>query len=62
MTIVEIGRMGVKPGLDVMDESTPEGKILPNAYTLVTTLPDGPQRSYWGLEVEDALKVWGFFE
>ena len=62
MAIVEIGLMGVKPGLDIMDDSTPEGKVLPNAYTSVITLPGGPQRSYWGVEAEDPLKLWSFFE
>lgn len=62
MTIIELGRMGVKPGYKIMDESTPEGKILPGAYKSVTALPGGPQNSHWGLELEDELKVWGFFE
>lgn len=62
MTIIELGRMGVKPDHKIMDESTPEGKVLPTAYNAVTALPGGPQNAHWGLEVEDESKVWGFFE
>ena len=62
MTIIELGRMGVKPGYRIMDESTPEGKVLPTAYKAVTTLPGGPQNSHWGGGVEGGSKVWGFFE
>lgn len=62
MTIVEIGCMGAKPGLRVMDESTPEGKVLPNAYNSATVLPGGPQNAFWGLEAENTLKLWAFFE
>lgn len=62
MTITEVGCMGVKPGIDIMDETTPEGKILKNIWQTVTTKPGGPQRVIWGLEVQDPLRLWAFFD
>jgi hypothetical protein len=62
MTVTEIGCMGVKPGLNIMDEDTPEGNILSEVYKAVTTLPGGPHRVYWGLEAEDRSKLWAFFD
>jgi hypothetical protein len=60
MTITEIGCMGVKPGIDIMNEETEEGKILPGVYKFVTTTVGGPYDFYWGLELENPLKLWGF--
>lgn len=54
--------MGVKPGLDIMDESTQEGQILTGAWKAVTTAPGGPHRVYWGLEIENPLNLWAFFD
>ncbi|TDZ14791.1 hypothetical protein Cob_v012402 [Colletotrichum orbiculare MAFF 240422] len=62
MTITEIGCMGVKPGLDIMDDNTPEGKVLTTAYNAVTVRPSGPQNAFWGLQVEDPTKLWAFFD
>lgn len=62
MTITEVGCMGVKPGLDIMDESKPEGRVLPEAYDIVVTKPGGPSRAAWGLEDEDPSRVWAFFD
>lgn len=62
MAIIELGPMGVKPGYKIMDESTPEGKVLPVAYRSVPNLPGGPKNCQWGLVLEDELEVWGFFE
>jgi hypothetical protein len=62
MSITEIGCMGVKPNLNIMDETTPEGQILPGAWNTVTTAPGGPHRVYWGLEIEDPSKLWAFFD
>ena len=62
MTVTEVGLMGVKPGLNVMDESTPEGKVLPAAWNAVSSAPGGPHQVYYGLEIEDPSKVWAFFD
>ncbi|KAM0364976.1 hypothetical protein ACHAO7_009545 [Fusarium culmorum] len=62
MVIQEVGVMGVKPGIDIMDPTTPEGNILYEAWSTVITKPGGPSRVYWGLEKDDPLKIWGFFD
>ena len=62
MAVTEIGLMGVKPNLDVMNDSTPEGQIVSGAWKAVTTAPGGPSRVHWGLEIEDPTKFWGFFD
>ncbi|KAF6821149.1 hypothetical protein CPLU01_12576 [Colletotrichum plurivorum] len=62
MTVTEIGVMGVKAGVDVMDPSRPEGMVIPKAYHAVTAHPEGPHRASWGLDLEDPLKVWCFFD
>ena len=54
--------MGVKPGLDVMNETTWEGQILMGVWNTVIEAPGGPHRVYWGLEMEDPYKVWAFFD
>ncbi|KAF5603546.1 multidrug resistance [Fusarium pseudocircinatum] len=62
MTVTELGPMGVKPNMNIMDHTTPEGKILTDAWKTVLSKPGGPQRVYWGLESVDPSKVWGFFD
>ncbi|KAF5607318.1 multidrug resistance [Fusarium pseudoanthophilum] len=62
MTVTEVGCMGVKPNMNIMDHTTPEAKILTDAWEAVISKPGGPQRVYWGLESVDASKVWGFFD
>ena len=62
MSVTEVGCMGVKPGLSVMDPSTPEGQILTGAWKTVTTKPGGPSRVYWGLETENPSNLWAFFD
>ncbi|KAF2661832.1 hypothetical protein K491DRAFT_773790 [Lophiostoma macrostomum CBS 122681] len=62
MAIIEIGRMGVKPNHNVMDESTPEGKILRDTWERIIEQPTGPHRLFWGLEDEEPLRIWGIFE
>lgn len=62
MPVTEISCMGVKPNVDIMDESTPEGQVLPRAWKTVTAAPGGPHKVYWSLQVEDPSKVWTFFE
>jgi len=54
--------MGVKPGLNIMDEDAPEGKVLTGVYNAVVSLPGGPHRVYLGLEAEDRSKLWAFFD
>jgi hypothetical protein len=62
MTVTEIGLMGVKPGLNIMDESTPEGQILAGAWKAVAAAPGGPSQVFYGLEIEDPSKIWAFFD
>ncbi|KAF5608190.1 multidrug resistance [Fusarium subglutinans] len=62
MTVTEVGCMVVKPGMNIMDHTTPEGKILTDAWKTVISKPGGPQRVYWGLESVDPSKIWGFFD
>jgi hypothetical protein len=62
MAITEVGLMGVKPNHKVMDESTPEGQILFSIYKNIISLPGGPSRIYLGLETEDPLMLWAFFD
>ncbi|PKS12054.1 hypothetical protein jhhlp_001350 [Lomentospora prolificans] len=62
MTVTEVGRMGVKPGFDVMNEVSPEGRVLSQTWRTVTTKPGGPYRVHWGLEIEDSSKIWAFMD
>ena len=62
MPVTELGCMGVKPGLDIMNENTEAGSILMKAWNAVITAPGGPHRVYWGLETEDPSKLWAFFD
>jgi len=62
MPITEVGLMGVKPNHKIMDDSLPEGHLLTSIYKNIISLPGGPSRIYWGLEVEDPLKLWAFFD
>ncbi|KAM0185761.1 hypothetical protein ACHAPI_012041 [Fusarium lateritium] len=62
MTVTEVGCMIVKPDLDVMNDSTPEGQILTGAWNTVLSKPGGPQRVYWGSELEDPSRLWAFFD
>lgn len=62
MTITEVGCMGVKPNLNIMDETTPEGQILKGAWGACVNAPDGPRSVYYGLEIEDPSKIWAFFD
>ncbi|KAH8902601.1 hypothetical protein BR93DRAFT_953726 [Coniochaeta sp. PMI_546] len=62
MPVTEVGCMVVKEGVDVIDETTPGGKILATAHKKITSEPTGPFRIYWGLEVEDPKHLWSFFD
>ena len=62
MVVTEVGVMGIKSGLDVMNDDTPEGQILTKVWKTVTTAPGGPQNVCWGIESEDPSKIWGFFD
>jgi hypothetical protein len=62
MPVMEFAYMDVKPNLDVMNDSTREGQVLTGAWNTVTTAPGGPKRVYWGLEIEEPSRVWGFLE
>ncbi|ROW01351.1 hypothetical protein VMCG_05888 [Cytospora schulzeri] len=62
MAITEIGCVVLKPGVDVIDESTPGSNILVTAWKKITSQPTGPFRIYWGLEVENPSNLWSFFD
>lgn len=62
MAVTEIGCMTIKPGVDVTDENTPAGKIIVDAWKGITSEPTGPFRVYGGLEVENPINHWGFFD
>ncbi|KAF9878305.1 hypothetical protein CkaCkLH20_04343 [Colletotrichum karsti] len=62
MVVTEVGCLGIKPGLEVMNDSKPEGAVLAKAYTTVTATDGGPYRSFWGLEIENPLMLWAFFD
>lgn len=62
MPVTEFGPMVVKPGVDVMDETTPAGKIVTSAWKGVTSEKTGPFRVYWGMEVENHENLWSFFD
>ncbi|KAF3038757.1 hypothetical protein E8E11_003804 [Didymella keratinophila] len=62
MAIVEVGMMGVQTGKTPMDPTTPDGRLLHDAWTSVIAAPGGPARVYWGTEVENPSKIWGFFD
>ncbi|KAK7705827.1 hypothetical protein SLS64_007775 [Diaporthe eres] len=62
MVVTEAGCSIVKPGIDVMDDSTPEGQILLSIWKGVTSQPTGPYRVFWGTEVENPANLWGFFD
>lgn len=62
MTITEIGCQVVKAGVDIMDETTHEGKILMKTWKTATSEKTGPYRIYWGMEVENPTNLWCFFD
>ncbi|KAH6692865.1 hypothetical protein BKA61DRAFT_280172 [Leptodontidium sp. MPI-SDFR-AT-0119] len=62
MTVTEVGLMGVKPGLNIMDETTQEGQVLFGAWNSVIAAPTGPHQVYFGLEIENPLRIWAFFD
>jgi hypothetical protein len=62
MTVTEVGCMGVKPSLDVTNDSTSEGQILTELYNYIITAPGGPLRVYWDLEAENPTYLWAFFD
>ncbi|KAF3761870.1 hypothetical protein M406DRAFT_358121 [Cryphonectria parasitica EP155] len=62
MPVTEVGCMTVRPGLDVMNETTREGKIVTTAWKAVTSEKTGPYRVSWGLEEENPVNFWAFFD
>ncbi|KAF4989947.1 hypothetical protein FGRMN_8789 [Fusarium graminum] len=62
MTVTEVGCMVVKPGLDIMNNSTPESQILTRIWNTILSKPGGPQSVCWGLESVDPSKIWAFFD
>jgi hypothetical protein len=62
MVITEAGCNTVKPGIDLMDETTSEAQILLKIWKGVTSQPTGPYRVFWGTEVENPANLWAFFD
>ncbi|KAI8997939.1 hypothetical protein BC832DRAFT_595383 [Gaertneriomyces semiglobifer] len=62
MPVTELGCVVIKPGTNPMDEATHEGQVLASAWKAVAEAPTGPYRVYYGGEVEDPTKIWGFFD
>lgn len=60
MVVTEVGRMGVKPGFDVTDDTARAGRILLGAWEKVITLPGGPHWVSWGVEIGAPEKLWAF--
>lgn len=55
--------MGVQAGKTPMDPSTPDGKLLHDAWHGIIAAPGGPSRIVWGTEARDAqTRLWGFFD
>jgi len=54
MTVTEFARIGVKPGVDVDEAVT-------KSFDIALTQP-GAQRTYWSLEIENPLIIWGFMD
>ncbi|KAF3048405.1 hypothetical protein E8E12_011772 [Didymella heteroderae] len=62
MAIVEVGMMRVQTGKTPMDARSPDGQLLLSAWGAVMGAPGGPQRVCWGTELEDASRIWCFFD
>lgn len=62
MPVTELGSHTLKPGVDIMDETNPGGKIIFDAWKAVVDQPTGPWRVYWGVEEENPRTAWGFFD
>lgn len=62
MPVTELLGMIAKPGLDITDETTPEGQILDSVWKGVTSEKTGPYRISWGVEVENPSNFWGFVD
>lgn len=62
MPVTEIGSHPLQPGVDYMNEDSPGGKIIVDAWKAVTSEKTGPWRVYWGVEEENPTIAWGFFD
>lgn len=58
MTVPEVACVAIKPGLDIMNPTTPEGQVLLRAWKPVMAAPGGPHHLYYGVEIEDPFKLW----
>jgi len=54
MTVTEVARVCVKPGVDGDEAVT-------KSFEAALTQP-GAQRNYWSLEIENPLVMWGFMD
>ncbi|KAF2031448.1 hypothetical protein EK21DRAFT_63319 [Setomelanomma holmii] len=62
MPVVEFGLMGVQPNHPVTNLTTPSGQILQRAWDAVVGALNGPRWAFGGVEVDNAERLWGFFE
>ncbi|GJC87683.1 hypothetical protein ColLi_10521 [Colletotrichum liriopes] len=62
MTVTELGCCGVKPGLSIMDEKTPEGQTYLGVYKTLIGSPGGPHRMYLSVDLDEPSMVYGFFD
>ncbi|KIL94231.1 hypothetical protein FAVG1_02793 [Fusarium avenaceum] len=61
MAVSEIARIAVKPGINIINPQTPDGRILASILGGVTTLAGGPRKVFWGLEVLNPSTLWILF-
>ncbi|KAM0190763.1 hypothetical protein ACHAPI_009290 [Fusarium lateritium] len=62
MAVSEIARVAVKPGINIINPETPDGRILARILRGVTTLAGGPRKVFWGLEVLNPSMLWILFD
>ncbi|WQF79119.1 hypothetical protein CDEST_04133 [Colletotrichum destructivum] len=62
MTVTELGCCGVKPGLKILDENTPEGQIFVGVYKTIISSPGAPHRIYLGVDLDEPSKMYALFD
>lgn len=62
MAVSEIARVAVKPGINIINPETPDGRILASILGGATTLVGGPRKVFWGLEVLNPSMLWILFD
>ncbi|KAJ0162857.1 hypothetical protein CTA2_3922 [Colletotrichum tanaceti] len=62
MTVTELGCCGVKPGLKILDQDTPEGQIFIGVYNMIVSSPGAPHRVYLSIDLDEPSKMYGLFD